>query len=92
MYPAVLSKYKLTLEFCDCCSFDFYIFFVLANCQDVERHFSREELRDLFTLNRDTISDTHDRLVIRCFFFHRSDARSYLLSVLIVSPNVHEYL
>ena len=29
--------------------------------QDVERHFSRDELRDLFTLNGDTKSDTHDR-------------------------------
>lgn len=29
--------------------------------EDVERHFSREELRDLFKLNCDTLSDTHDR-------------------------------
>ncbi|XP_027002252.2 DNA repair and recombination protein RAD54-like [Tachysurus fulvidraco] len=32
--------------------------------QDVERHFSLEELRELFTLNEDTFSDTHDRF--RC--------------------------
>eukprot|EP00048_Salpingoeca_helianthica_P005722 m.90929 g.90929 ORF g.90929 m.90929 type:complete len:763 (+) comp13715_c1_seq1:148-2436(+) len=29
--------------------------------EDVERHFSREELRDLFRLNDSTNSDTHDR-------------------------------
>ncbi|KAF5909390.1 DNA repair and recombination protein RAD54-like, partial [Clarias magur] len=28
--------------------------------QDVERHFSLEELRELFTLNENTLSDTHD--------------------------------
>ncbi|KAM9482887.1 DNA repair and recombination protein RAD54-like [Clarias gariepinus] len=32
--------------------------------QDVERHFSLEELRELFTLNENTLSDTHDRF--RC--------------------------
>ncbi|KAL2089938.1 hypothetical protein ACEWY4_014626 [Coilia grayii] len=32
--------------------------------QDVERHFSLGELRELFTLNEDTTSDTHDRF--RC--------------------------
>lgn len=32
--------------------------------QDVERHFSLEELRELFTLHEDTLSDTHDRF--RC--------------------------
>uniref|UniRef100_A0A3B4C5R1 DNA repair and recombination protein RAD54-like n=1 Tax=Pygocentrus nattereri TaxID=42514 RepID=A0A3B4C5R1_PYGNA len=29
--------------------------------QDVERHFSLEELKELFALNEDTLSDTHDR-------------------------------
>lgn len=29
--------------------------------QDVERHFSLGELRELFHLNEETISDTHDR-------------------------------
>ncbi len=29
--------------------------------QDVERHFSLGELRELFSLNEDTVSDTHDR-------------------------------
>lgn len=29
--------------------------------QDVERHFSLGELRELFTLNEETSSDTHDR-------------------------------
>jgi len=29
--------------------------------QDVERHFSLGELRELFNLNEETISDTHDR-------------------------------
>uniref|UniRef100_H3CGJ1 DNA repair and recombination protein RAD54-like n=1 Tax=Tetraodon nigroviridis TaxID=99883 RepID=H3CGJ1_TETNG len=32
--------------------------------QNVERHFSLGELRELFTLNEDTVSDTHDRF--RC--------------------------
>uniref|UniRef100_A0A672PLF8 RAD54 like n=1 Tax=Sinocyclocheilus grahami TaxID=75366 RepID=A0A672PLF8_SINGR len=32
--------------------------------QDVERHFSLGELRELFSLNEDTVSDTHDRF--RC--------------------------
>lgn len=29
--------------------------------QDVERHFSLGELRELFTLNEETASDTHDK-------------------------------
>lgn len=29
--------------------------------QDVERHFSLGELRELFTLNEETSSDTHDK-------------------------------
>lgn len=29
--------------------------------QDVERHFSLGELRELFTLNEETVSDTHDK-------------------------------
>ena len=29
--------------------------------EDVERHFSREDLRQLFHLNLDTSSDTHDK-------------------------------
>lgn len=29
--------------------------------QDVERHFSLGELRELFTLNETTASDTHDK-------------------------------
>ncbi|KAJ0003866.1 hypothetical protein NQD34_010080 [Periophthalmus magnuspinnatus] len=32
---------------------------------DVERHFSLGELRELFTLNEDTLSDTHDRFKCR---------------------------
>jgi len=32
---------------------------------DVERHFSIGDLRDLFTLNESTLSDTHDKLVIQ---------------------------
>lgn len=31
--------------------------------EDVERHFSVGELKDLFRLNEDTISDTHDKYV-----------------------------
>jgi DNA repair and recombination RAD54-like protein len=37
---------------------------VVDNEEDVERHFSINELRDLFTLNENTKSDTHDRLVV----------------------------
>ncbi|XP_064604262.1 DNA repair and recombination protein RAD54-like isoform X2 [Liolophura sinensis] len=33
--------------------------------EDVERHFSLGELRDLFKLNESTISDTHDKLKCR---------------------------
>jgi DNA repair and recombination RAD54-like protein len=29
--------------------------------EDVERHFSADELRDLFRINEDTRSDTHDK-------------------------------
>ena len=29
--------------------------------EDVERHFSRDDLRKLFQLNEDTVSDTHDK-------------------------------
>lgn len=36
---------------------------VVDNEEDVERHFSISELRDLFTLNENTKSDTHDKLV-----------------------------
>lgn len=38
---------------------------VVDNEQDVERHFSLGELRELFTLNMDTISDTHDKFKCR---------------------------
>eukprot|EP00050_Salpingoeca_kvevrii_P021233 m.108111 g.108111 ORF g.108111 m.108111 type:complete len:758 (-) comp9245_c1_seq1:669-2942(-) len=34
---------------------------VVDEAEDVERHFSSDQLRDLFTLNEDTTSDTHDR-------------------------------
>lgn len=33
--------------------------------EDVEKHFSRDDLRDLFQLNEDTISDTHDKYVLK---------------------------
>ncbi|XP_064625416.1 DNA repair and recombination protein RAD54-like isoform X2 [Lineus longissimus] len=33
--------------------------------EDVERHFSLEDLRELFTLNEETISDTHDKFKCR---------------------------
>lgn len=33
--------------------------------EDVEKHFSREELRDLFCLNEATASDTHDKIKCR---------------------------
>ncbi|KAI8774132.1 DNA repair and recombination protein RAD54 [Biomphalaria glabrata] len=38
---------------------------VIDNEQDVERHFSLGELRELFTLNENTISDTHDKFKCR---------------------------
>ena len=34
---------------------------VVDNEENVERHFSLEELRNLFKLKEDTISDTHDK-------------------------------
>lgn len=37
--------------------------------EDVERHFSVGELKDLFRLNEDTISDTHDKYVHVAFLF-----------------------
>lgn len=33
--------------------------------EDVEKHFSRDELKDLFRLNEETISDTHDKIKCR---------------------------
>lgn len=39
---------------------------VVDNEEDVERHFSLGELRDLFKLNEETISDTHDKYVQLC--------------------------
>ncbi|XP_020907421.1 DNA repair and recombination protein RAD54-like [Exaiptasia diaphana] len=33
--------------------------------EDVEKHFSREQLRDLFRLNEETLSDTHDKFKCR---------------------------
>ena len=34
---------------------------VVDNEEDVERHFSINELRDLFSLNENTKSDTHEK-------------------------------
>lgn len=34
--------------------------------QDAKQHFSREDLRDLFTLSSGTASDTHDLLGCDC--------------------------
>uniref|UniRef100_A0A670ILR3 RAD54 like n=1 Tax=Podarcis muralis TaxID=64176 RepID=A0A670ILR3_PODMU len=39
--------------------------------QDVERHFSLGELKELFTLNETTASDTHDKLCRRCVNGHQ---------------------
>lgn len=36
--------------------------------ENVERHFSLDELRELFQLNEETISDTHDKLVSLSLF------------------------
>ncbi|XP_071952083.1 DNA repair and recombination protein RAD54-like isoform X1 [Antedon mediterranea] len=38
---------------------------VVDNEGDVERHFSLEDLRHLFKLNQDTLSDTHDKFKCR---------------------------
>ncbi|XP_071117638.1 DNA repair and recombination protein RAD54-like [Haliotis cracherodii] len=38
---------------------------VVDNEEDVERHFSLDELKDLFKLNETTISDTHDKFKCR---------------------------
>ena len=40
--------------------------------QDVERHFSLENLRELFQLKEDTLCDTHDQFKCkRCFKGHQ---------------------
>lgn len=47
---------------------------VVDNEEDVARHFSRADLRDLFKLEKDTISDTHDRFKCkRCFKNHQAE-------------------
>ncbi len=33
----------------------------MDNEENVERHFSLQDLRQLFELNKDTTSDTHDK-------------------------------
>ena len=39
--------------------------------EDVERHFSLTDLRDLFKLETGTLSDTHDKFKVfkKCFMF-----------------------
>ena len=37
---------------------------------DVERHFSLGDLRDLFTLNESTLSDTHDKYALNTLALH----------------------
>ena len=44
---------------------------VVDNEEDVTRHFSINELRDLFTLNEQTKSDTHDRFICICYYCFR---------------------
>ena len=38
---------------------------VVDECEDLARHFSRDDLRDLFSFKVDTASDTHDQLKCR---------------------------
>ena len=54
---------------------------------DVERHFSLGDLRDLFTLNDATLSDTHDKsvLLISSFYYLILLLSSSSLSVPFVS-------
>ena len=40
-------------------------YFDLPQEEDVERHFSLSDLRDLFKLEQGTTSDTHDKLKCR---------------------------
>lgn len=44
--------------------------------QDVERHFSLGELKELFTLEEASLSDTHDRWV-QCLRHHLSFPAQY---------------
>ena len=65
---------------------------VVDNEEDVERHFSLGELRDLFKLNEETISDTHDKYVVVCRF--RNKQRILLPTAYVVWGRLyfHEYL
>jgi len=39
----------------------------VVDCEeDVSRHFSLTQLKELFSLREDTYSDTHDKLVLYC--------------------------
>jgi len=70
---------------------------VVDNEDDVERHFSLSDLRDLFKLEELTSSDTHDKLApkiytfIQCiyiflFFFHRFKCRRCVNRIQVKPP------
>lgn len=46
--------------------------------EDIERHFSLQELRQLFQLNEDTTSDTHDRYVLYNTITHLEQKMTFL--------------
>ena len=50
---------------------------------DVERHFTSGDLRDLFTLNETTLSDTHDKSVHSLAATLHSDYDYLLLQICI---------
>ena len=50
--------------------------------EEVERHFSVEELRKLFVLNEDTSSDTHDKYVTPPYHLQSQ----ILVTCMIISP------
>ena len=56
----------------------------MDNEEDVERHFSLGELRDLFKLNEQTISDTHDKSVM---LFAQKAIFFYLLHYVTLGEN-----
>lgn len=47
--------------------------------EDVEKHFSLADLRDLFKLEKNTLSDTHDKYIS---LFLKSRLRKYLVYAL----------
>lgn len=46
--------------------------------EDVERHFTADELRDLFRINETTRSDTHDKYAMNFSLYKKNKPNSFL--------------